>query len=35
LLLLDIEQYGMRTWELHLAWGFKVIKPEFVATILG
>lgn len=34
-LLLDIQQYGQRTWELHLAWGFKVVQPEFVATLLG
>jgi len=34
-LLLDISQYGQRTWELHLAWGFKVVQPEHVATLLS
>lgn len=34
-LLLDIAQYGQRTWELHLAWGFKTVQSEFVATLLG
>lgn len=34
-LLLEIAQYGMVTWELHLAWGFKVIQPEYVVTLLG
>lgn len=34
-LLLDIAQYGQRTWELHLAWGFKAINTEFIATLLG
>ena len=31
----EIAQYGQITWELHLAWGFKVIQPEFVATLIG
>jgi hypothetical protein len=30
-LMLDIAQYGMRTWELHLAWGFKTVN----AAVLG
>lgn len=34
-LLLDIAGYGMRTWELHCAWGFKVVQPEHVVTIMG
>lgn len=34
-LMLDIAQYGQRTWELHLAWGFKAINGEFIATVLG
>jgi hypothetical protein len=34
-LMLDIAGYGMRTWELHLAYGFKVVQPEHVALIMG
>lgn len=34
-LMLDIAQYGMRTWEIHLAWGFKVVQSEFVAVLIG
>ena len=34
-LMLDISQYGQRTWEMHLAWGFKVVQPEHVALLLG
>lgn len=34
-LMLDIAQYGQRTWELHLAWGFKAVNSEFVAIGLG
>lgn len=34
-LLLDIQQYGQRTWELHLAWGFKAVNSEFIALLLG
>lgn len=34
-LLLEIAQYGMVTWELHLAWGFQVVQPEYVITVLG
>lgn len=26
---------GMITWRLHLAWGFAVVNPQFVARILG
>lgn len=34
-LMLDIAQYGQRTWELHLAWGFKAVNGEFAAVVLG
>lgn len=34
-LLCDIAQYGQRSWELHLAWGFKAVNSEFIATLLG
>lgn len=34
-LLLEIKQYGMLTWELHLAWGFKTVNPEFSSIVLG
>lgn len=34
-LMLDIAQYGQRTWEIHLAWGFKAVQSEFIATLLG
>lgn len=34
-LLLDIAQYGQRTWELHLAWGFKAVQPEHIALLMG
>lgn len=34
-LMLDIAQYGQRTWELHLAWGFKSINGEFSSILLG
>ena len=34
-LLVQIAQYGMLTWELHLAWGFKVVQDEHVAIVMG
>lgn len=34
-LMLDIAQYGQRTWELHLAWGFKATQSEHIALLLG
>ncbi|WP_157733186.1 P22 phage major capsid protein family protein [Bosea sp. AS-1] len=34
-LMLDIAQYGQRSWELHLAWGFKTVNGEFSALVLG
>jgi len=34
-LFLEIDQYGQRTWEMHLSQGFKVVQPEHVATLLG
>lgn len=34
-LMLDIAQYGQRTWELHLAWGFKAVNSEHVAILIG
>lgn len=34
-LLLEIAGYGMTTWELHLAYGFKVTQSEHVALVLG
>lgn len=34
-LMLDIAQYGQRTWELHLAHGFKAVQPEHIAAIMG
>lgn len=34
-LMLDIAQYGQRTWELHLAWGFKTVNGEFSTAVLG
>jgi len=34
-LMLEIAQYGQITWELHLAWGFKTVNPEFSALVLG
>jgi hypothetical protein len=34
-LFLEIAQYGQITWEMHLAWGFKVVNPEHVAVLIG
>lgn len=34
-LLVEIQGDGMVTWRLHLAWGFKVINPEFCGILLG
>jgi hypothetical protein len=34
-LMLDISQYGQRTWELHLAWGFKAVQSEHIAVLMG
>lgn len=34
-LLVDIAQYGQRSLELHLAYGFKVVQSEHVALVLG
>lgn len=34
-LMLDIAQYGQRTWELHLAWGFKAVQNEHIAILLS
>ncbi len=34
-LLVQIAQYGQITWELHLAWGFRVVQGEHVALVLG
>ena len=34
-LLLQIQQYGMTSWELHAAWGFKAVQSEHIALLLG
>jgi hypothetical protein len=34
-LIIEIAQYGQVSWELHLAWGFRVIQSEHVALLLG
>lgn len=34
-MLVQIAQYGMTSWELHLAWGFKAVQSEHIALILG
>jgi len=33
--MVEIAQYGQIVWEMHLAYGFKVVQPEHVALILG
>jgi hypothetical protein len=34
-LFVEIQQYGQISWEMHLAWGFKVVQPEHVALLKG
>ena len=34
-LLLQIAGYGMTTWQLHIAYGFKVVQGEHVAVVMG
>lgn len=34
-LFIEIAQYGQISWEMHLAWGFKVVQSEHVALLLG
>lgn len=34
-LFVEIRQYGQITWEIHSAWGFKVVQPEHVAILQG
>ena len=34
-LLTETVGYGMVTWALHLAYGFKVVNSEFVVNLLG
>lgn len=34
-LFVEISQYGQISWEMHLAWGFKVVQPEHVAVLIG
>lgn len=34
-LLVQVAGDGMITWRLHLAWGFAVVQPEFVAVVMG
>jgi hypothetical protein len=34
-LLAQLDQYGQTSWELHLAWGFQSVNPEFIAVGLG
>jgi hypothetical protein len=31
----ELQQYGQISWEMHLAWGFKVVQEEHVALVLG
>ena len=34
-LLVQVAGDGMVTWRLHLAYGFQVVQPEFVAIVMG
>ncbi len=34
-LMLQLDQYGQTSWELHLAWGFQAVNSEFIAVGLG
>jgi hypothetical protein len=34
-LMLDVSQFGQRSWFMCLAWGFKVVQGEHVALLLG
>lgn len=34
-LLVEVVGDGMITWRLHLAYGFKVVNPEFIAILMG
>lgn len=34
-LMLEIAQYGQRSWEMHLAWGFRAVQSEFIITGLS
>lgn len=34
-LMLELDQYGQRSWEMHLAYGFKPVNSEFAALVLG
>lgn len=33
--LVEVTGYGVTTWNLHAAWGFKVVNPEHVALLIG
>jgi len=33
--LVEMSGYGLVTWEMHLAWGFKGIQPNFIINYLG
>jgi hypothetical protein len=33
--MLDIAQYGQRSWELHLAYGVKAINSFAIATLIS
>lgn len=34
-LLVQVAGDGMLTWRLHLAWGFAVVNPQYVCTVMG